>query len=70
VNTHDPADSIVYVPMAMDGARTHARLADGDSEVSTSTTGAAMANDHDQPSPERGHVVGLAVLGPQLPLTI
>jgi hypothetical protein len=54
VNTYDPADSIVYVHLAVDGARTRPRLAADEAGVLTLTTGGPTANDHDRRSPACG----------------
>jgi hypothetical protein len=54
VNTYDPADSIVYVHMALDSTRTRSRLSAGEAEVSTSPPGGTVATDHDWPSPACG----------------
>jgi hypothetical protein len=54
VNTYDPADSIVYVHMALDSTRPRSRLSAGEAEVSTSPSGGTVATDHDRPWPAGG----------------
>jgi hypothetical protein len=54
VNTYDPADSIVYVHMALDSTRTHSRLPAAGAEVSTASSGGIVATDHDRPWPAGG----------------
>jgi hypothetical protein len=48
VNTYDPADSIVYVHMALDSTRDCSPLSAGEAEVSTSPSPGTVATDHDR----------------------
>jgi hypothetical protein len=54
VNTYDPADSIVYVHMALESAGTRSRPTAGEAEVFPLPTGGTVSTDHDWPYPASG----------------
>jgi hypothetical protein len=64
VNTYDPADSILYVHMALDSTRALSRLAAGEAEVSTSPSPGTVATGHDR---RVRQVAALATRSPDAP---